>query len=377
MVRRRENGEGSIRYDRERKRWEARVTVEMRGRDAVRKKITAKTKPELLARLKDATRAVDDGLPVTDRRATLAQFLGEWLDHLAHTDRSAETVTNYRDVVRAYIVPKVGRVKLAKLTPAHVERMQRDILADGKSARTARLSRSVLRAALRHAERHGLVQRNVAALAEPVAQAHHEKQSMTAAQVKKLMASMRGKRDEAAIVLLCTAGLRRAEVLGLKWSDIDVKEGTVRVTRAVKRTPQGLEASDVKTARSKRTLHVPPVAVAALKRHRARQGADRLAAGEHWVDADWVVTTSWGTPLDPDTLGHRFIDACETAKIGRWTPHDARHTVGSLMFNAGADLRDVSEFLGHSSIRVTSDIYVHTLPERRGAAAAALVRALA
>jgi len=375
---RRNNGEGTVTYNAERKRWEGRVTL---GFDAdgkqLRKKVTGRTKGECVARLKEAQRSVDVGLPVTDRSSTVGAFLAEWLDHIAHTDRSSATVETYRDIVRTYIAPRIGRVKLADLKPAHVERLQRDILKDGKSARTARASRSVLRAALRHAERHGLVQRNAAALSEPVKQEHTEKRSMTPQQIKKLFATVEGTRDEAAVVLLCTGGMRRAELLGLQWSDVDLNKGTVRIVRALKRTPNGLELDDVKTAKSRRTLIVPPITVETLRRHKARQNEDRMRAGEHWTGGNFVIATAWGSPIDLDNLTHRFIAACEAAKIGKWTPHDARHSVGSLMIDSGADLRDVSEYLGHSSIRVTADIYLHRLPGRNSEAAAAFARALA
>jgi integrase len=373
---RRENGAGTIRYDHERKRWEARITVEMSGRNARRKKMTAKTKPELLERLKEATRALDDGLPVANRQQTVAAFLRDWLEHVTYTDRSVSTVDSYNEITRNYVVPYVGRIKLGKLEPRHVEKMQRDILKNGKSPRTARSARAVLRTALRHAERHGLVQRNVAALAEPVAAVHGEKKSMTAKQVRTLINSVRGTRDGAAITVLCTTGLRRAELLGLKWSDVDLKKGMITVQRGLQRTSAGMAASDLKTARSRRTVQIPPVTLETLKVHRRRQNEDRMRAGEHWAGDDWVFTTTWGSPLDPDNLSHRFVDACEAAKIGRWTCHDARHTVGSLMFANGADLRVVSEHLGHASIRTTSDVYVHQMPEKSGEAVAAITRAL-
>jgi integrase len=378
MARRRRNGEGTIYRNEERNRWEAQITVAVVDGKPQRKKLTGRTERELRDRMKEAQRAVDDGLPVPDRRETVARFLDGWLEHIAHTDRSPATVTNYTDMVSYYIKPHVGRLKLAELAPRHVEKMQRDIVKAGKSVRTARLSRSVLRAALRHAERHGLVARNVAALAEPVGGGERsEKRSMTVAQVRKLIAAAKGTRDEAPIVLLATLGLRRGELLGLQWSDIDLKSGTLRVRRALKRTDDGLTTDNTKTERSKRTLELPPITVTALKKERARQAKDKLKAGEHWVGGDWVVATAWGGPVDPDNFRHRFIALCDKAGIGHWSPHAARHTAGSLMFEHGADLKVVSEALGHSSIRVTADVYAHLLPERSGEAARAMTRALA
>lgn len=342
-----------------------------------RKKLTAPTKVELLARLKDARSALDIGVRAPDRRETVGRFLDEWTEHIKHTERSSATVTNYENVVALYVKPSLGRLRLTELAPSHVEKMQRDILSAGKSARTARLARSVLRAALRHAERHGLVPRNAAALSEPVRSEHAEKHTMTVAQVNRLLDTARGTRYEAAVVLLVTLGLRRGELLGLQWSDVDLKAGTLRIARALNRTNNGLEISATKTARSDRTLLLPPVTIAALRSHRARQSEQRIALGEHWVDGDWVITNGWGGPVDPDNLRKRFVALCDAAGIGHWSPHDARHTAGSLMFEHGADLKVVSEALGHSSIRVTADVYAHLLPERSGEAAAAMTRALA
>ena len=376
-MRRRNNGEGTLWHDQQRGRWEARITVGFRDGQPVRKKITAPTKAEAVTRMKAAQGAIDAGLPAPDRRETVRTFLDGWLEHLEHTDRSPATIQNYRDMVAYYVNPAVGRVKLTDLQPRHVEKMQRDILAAGKSARTARLARSVLRAALRHAERHGLVGRNVAALAEPVGAEHSEKRTMTVAQVKKLFVAAHDTRYEAAIVLLVTLGLRRGELLGLQWSDVDLKNRTVRVRRALTRTKAGLVADDTKTARSVRTLELQPVAVAALKAHKARQAEEQLKAGEHWVGGDWLITNAWGGPVDPANFRHQFIALCNKANIGHWSPHAARHTAGSLMFEHGADLKVVSEALGHSSIRVTADVYAHLLPERSGEAARAMSRALA
>ena len=197
----------------------------------------------------------------------------------------------------------------------------------------------------------GSLVRNAAALAEPVKADHVEKEALTVEQVHALLSAAEGTRDEAPIVVLMMLGLRRGELLGLQWSDVDFRHGTLRIRRALKRGTRGLEVSEVKTQRSARTLHLPQRVSDVLKAHRTRQKEERLRAGEHWAGDDWVFTNAWGGPIDPDNFRHRFTALCEQAGIGHWSPHSLRHTAGSLMFEHGADLKVVSETLGHSSIR--------------------------
>lgn len=150
---------------------------------------------------------------------------------------------------------------------------------------------------------------------------------------------------------------------------MDLDGGTIAVRRELKREGGRLVTADTKTARSRRSVNLPEPMVATLRRHRAGQAAERLALGDAWVDSAYVFTTTIGTPIDPRNLYRKFQKVCRDAGLGDWHPHELRHSAASLMLAQGVQLQVVSEVLGHSSIRVTADVYGHILaPDRKAAA---------
>ena len=181
-------------------------------------------------------------------------------------------------------------------------------------------------------------------------------------------------------MLALALGLRRGEVLGLAWSDLalDGDAPTLTVRRQLRRGRKGtgVALGEVNTAGSRRTLHLPAQVVDVLRAHRRRQAGERLSRGEAWRDENGLVfTTPLGTPVDPDNFKHYVSKLCRDAGLGHWSPHELRHSCASLLA-MGVPLEVVSETLGHSSIRVTKDVYGHMLPAARAAAAEAMGRAL-
>ena len=194
-----------------------------------------------------------------------------------------------------------------------------------------------------------------------------------------MLAEAAGDRLEAAYLIALALGLRRGEVLGLRWSDLNLEadDPTLTVRQQLLRMRAGLGLSDVKTARSRRTLHVPAPVVDALRAHRARQSSERLLAGPEWKgDKDLVFTTPFGTPVDPDNFKNRVAKLAASAGLGHWTTHELRHSCASLLLAMGVPLEVVSETLGHSSIRVTKDVYGHLMAPARKEAAKAIQQAL-
>jgi integrase len=176
-------------------------------------------------------------------------------------------------------------------------------------------------------------------------------------------------RNEALYALMLSTGLRRGEALGLKWEDVDLNSGVILVRRQLKREQGRLLTSDTKTAKSRRAVHLPAPMIATLKAHRARQSADHLKIGNAWSDSGHVFTTTIGTPIDPRNVYREFQKICEQAGLGKWHPHELRHSAASLMLAQGVKLQVVSEVLGHASIRMTADVYGHILaPDRQSAA---------
>jgi integrase len=157
-------------------------------------------------------------------------------------------------------------------------------------------------------------------------------------------------------------GLRQGEILGLRWSDVDLEAATIRVTQALQRVNGRLDFVEPKSQSSRRTIPLPATVARALRAHRSRQLEERLAAGARWRESDLVFTTSVGTPLDCRNVTRRFQAALEGAGLPRLRFHDLRHTAASLMLAQGVPPRVVMETLGHSQISLTMNTYSHVIP---------------
>lgn len=374
------NGDGSVFYDASKGLWVGQLDL---GRDSQgrrrRRKFVGATRKEAKQRLDAALAKRKAGLPVPDERTTVGAFLQHWIDHSVPGTVSEGTVDTYRRSIRLYLVPAIGTVPLVKLTPAHVSDLLRAMEERGLAGETRRLARAVLRRALRRAEQEGLVVRNVAAIAEGPRIRRREGRTLSQGQARLLMIAAKGDRLEAAYTVALSMGLRRGEVLGLRWRDVALDEtpATLTVQTQLLRTSRGLELTDVKTPKSRRRLHLPAPLVEDLKAHRERQGAERLLAGEEWRDRDGLVfTTPFGTPVDPRNFSRSVSQLCVGAGLGHWATHELRHSCASLLLARGVPLEVVSETLGHSSIRVTKDVYGHLMAPARAQAAEAMQHTL-
>jgi integrase len=352
-----------------------------------RRKVTARTKAEVIVKLRDLRRRLDNGLP-TNTRLTVGAYLDSWAAGLDARVRP-NTADQYRVTIRCHLRPALGAKTLAKLTALDCDAVWAAKLQDGVAPNTVRLMRAVLRRALHAAERDGLVFRNVAALSAAPRIEPPTGRSLTADQARTLLKTVKGDRLEAAYVLALTLGLRRGELLGLGWADLDVDEATLLVHRqlTVRKAPQRadgtraasgtLDLSPLKTgSRGRRTLELTPELLDVLRSHRARQGAERLEVGEAWVDEGLIFSTAIGGRLQPSHFSHAFATMAERAGLGHWHLHEARHTAASLMLAMGTKLEIVSRVLGHSSVTVTADVYAHLLGGEKRSAAEAMTRAL-
>ena len=383
------NGEGSVREEvrNGRKRWKGTFTAGYVEGRQVRRVVTGRTKAEVLARIRDAQNASDAGLAPARRELTVAKFLEDWLTNVLPGTVAPSTLQQYRDVCRLYIVPLIGQKRLVSLTPTDVAKMVRALGTDyprangtkGVSPHTQRIARSVLRRALRWAEDQGLLARNVARIAPGVKIGDSQGRTLTPEQARTFLDSLEDNRLAAAFTVALSLGLRLGELLGLTWADIELDATPPRLTvhRALKRIDgAGLILDTPKTKASRRTVHLPASCVAALRAHRARQAAERLHAGQLWVvkplNADLVFRTAFGHALDPDNFRHITYKATDAAGLGRWSPHELRHSCASLLIAQGIPMKLISELLGHTSIRITSDTYGHLLEPAKAEVADAM-----
>ncbi len=169
---------------------------------------------------------------------------------------------------------------------------------------------------------------------------------------------------------MLVTGIRRGEALGLMWSDLDTSSSVIRIRRQLKREAGALVTSDTKTQRSRRSINLPAQIMRCLAVHFDRQERERHAAGTSWrTDSGFIFTTKVGTPFEPRNLNRDFKKVCLRAGLGDWHPHELRHSAASLMLARGIKIQVVSQVLGHSSIRMTADVYGHILnPDREEAA---------
>lgn len=378
MAGRRGNGEGSI-YQRTTTdgRWCASVSMGYDENGKMRRKVvTAKTRAEVLKKLKTIQRQLDDGLPLPDSTTNVSQLLDRWHNDTLRHQVEESTALGYRSVAVHHIVPTLGRRKLAALTTSDVDRLLSQKLDQGLSVSTVRRIRAVLAQAIDQGIRWGLVNRNVATFSRAPRSQRNEGRTLTPDQAQLLLARLSGHRNEALYALMLSVGLRRGEALGLHWGDFNEKTGVLSVRRNLKREATGLVESDTKTPRSRRSINLPLPMLQMLKSHRAKQATEHLALGEAWTDSGYIFTTSIGTPIDPRNLLREFKSICSKAGLGDWHIHELRHSAASLMLAMGVPLQVVSEVLGHASIRMTADVYGHILAPDRQAAADAMSTAL-
>jgi integrase len=303
------------------------------------------------------------GIYFDDENQTVAQYMDRWLEDSARGDLGHRAYHNYKLQIRRHISPAFGRLKLSKLTAAHIQSLYAAKLRDGLKPSSVRYIHAVLHRALEQAVRFNLIPFNPAARVDPPKIRQEEITPLDAEQARKFLHAARGDRFEALYVLSLTTGLRMGEALGLRWSDVDLDAGTLRVNRQVQRMRGGggLVFSEPKNA-SRRTLELPQRAVEALRSHRKKQAEEKLRTADY-ADSGLVFATGKGTPIDAQNIINRFfkplLKRAELPDI-RW--HDLRHTYATLLLARGTHPTYVQKSLGHASVQLTLDRYSHWMP---------------
>jgi integrase len=368
-------GEGTAFLDKSKPgRWYGFVEM---GRDENgrrrRKKVTGTSRRQVQDRMREITVARRAGKlkaeppkpkPVRSIGDTTGDWLRFWVDDILPGTVAASTERQYRETVRDWITPHVGKIPLDELRPEHVVAMMRALDARGLSATTQKKARTILRRALTIAERFGRVTRNVAALTDPPKGAGESKidDALDADQAARVLAEASGDRLEALAVLVLALGVRQGEALDLRWPDIDLRKGTLLV-------------HCTKSTASDRRIALPDFVVAALRDHQKAQKVERLAAPV-WGDPDLVFTTSIGTRIHRRNILRWWHALTVRAGVGRRRFHASRHTAATLMLNNGVPLEVVSATLGHAGLAITADVYAKVRPELQRTAADAMQNVL-
>jgi integrase len=362
----RENGTGTV-YPRKNK--DGKV-IGYRGSYIVNGKryyVSAKTKTETEQKLRQAMTDADRGLVFDAGAQTVSEYMLHWLEDFAKTDLAPRTYHNYKLQIRTHIIPAFGTMRLSKLDTPNVQALYSAKLRDGLKPSSVRYIHAVLHRALSKAVDLRLIARNPAASADPPKVRREEITPLDTHQTRVFLDAARGEKHEALYVLSLTCGLRIGESLGLKWSDIDLEAGTLRVNRQLQRMRKEgdksgtLVFSEPKNA-SRRTIDLPQRAIEALRNHRKTQLEEKLRASSY-EDSGFVFATSKGTPLDAQNIVNRhFKPLLKHTGLPdkRW--HDLRHTCATLLLGRGVHPKLVQHLLGHASITITLDLYSHWIP---------------
>lgn len=322
--------------------------------------------------------AVDNGDFVSKQSETVSEFLHRWLESYVTTNTSVRTQEGYREKVKGYIVPYLGNVGLQTLKAQQIDELYSVMLGRGLSARTVLHTHRILRQALKHAVKWGLLQKNVADNATPPRPERKNIHMWDPETIAKFLKEANESRYSDQYQLAILSGLRRSELMGLRWQNVDLEAGRISIVETLQRiSGKGLVQGQPKTPRSRRSVALAPDAVGLLHSVRGRQIEQRIAAGSAWKNTGFVFTQLDGAPVDPELVTHDFANIVRKVGLPHLTFHGLRHAYASLMVLSGASPKVVSDRLGHSSIAVTMDIYCHLFPGMQEQAALGVENVLA
>ena len=323
-------------------------------------------------------RAVDLGIAAAPDRITFGQYLKEWIDHReAMGSLERTTLDSYREKIRNYLEPMAGEIALQQLSAMDLDRTYRQMAERGLSARTIRYTHSIARKALSDAERLGVIEVNPAARANPPSSRSAQAPKFRVWSLEELatfLAYVEGKPYGVALAFAARTGVRRGEVCGLRWADLELSgdnpSATIR-SNVVEVRGGGLDVKAPKSHRA-RAVSLDRTIVEQLRRHRVEQAEWRLAVGAGWRDLDLVFSQADGSYLRPDVLTRAFRRHAEGAELPIIRLHDLRHGHATELVEGGTDPATVSSRLGHATTQFTLDVYVKPSQDRQAAAVRSL-----
>jgi integrase len=309
---------------------------------------------------------------------TVSDLADEWLAAV-EPNRKASTFENYQLLMKAYVVRRVGSLRLDRLTPTAVQRLYADLRASGGrggrplSGTQVRNIHRVLHTALSYAERMGYIARNPADVVEKPREDTGERTVYTPQQVKQFVAALETDRLRALWYLALSAGLRRGELAGLQWRDVDLDGARPKLAVRTTRTAVGnrVVLDSPKSRASRRVIYLDSGTTEVLRQHRADMLAEAELRGES-VLPRYVFVDEWGEPYKPDRLTRSLHALQQRARLPEITLHDLRHTAATIALLAGVHPKVVSERHGHASTQITLDRYSHVVEAMQQEAADAI-----
>jgi integrase len=353
--RRRGHGEGSVFELKDRSRtkpWVAQVTLP----DGKKKQTYHLTQQEAIAARRKMLNELEQGTLITEKDQQVGPYLERWLEDVQKPQVRLSSYATYRQLLKNHILPALGHYQLRRLTPQHIQAFYSAKLKAGLSPSTVQLMHALLHKAFDNAVRWRYLSRNVC---DDVTQPHPCNQG----QAQRLVEIVRGHPLEALLLLALITGMRRGELMSLRWKDIDLENKCIHVRHAVAPiSGYGYVENESKIARSRRKITLPPFALEVLEQHRTGQLAARARASATWEDHDLVFCNRRGKFLRPKTLRDQFTKLLNAAGLPYMRFHDLRHSAATILLSMGVHPKVVQELLGHSNIAITLGIYGHVLP---------------
>jgi integrase len=341
------------------------------------------TKQDAERELANLLNSIHKGDYVEPSKMTVSDYLSNWLAEYAKLNVSPKTYERYMDIISKNILPALGEYHLSKLRPLHIQSFYTDALTQGRkdgrgglSAQTVLHFHRVLRKALQQAVKWQLLARNPTEAVEAPRPQRKEMHAVDETGTARLLHAVEGMRLYMPVLLAVMTGMRRGEILALRWQDTDLEKGKIAVRRSLEQTRDGLRFKQPKTGKGMRSIALPGIAVQTLRRHKIAQAQERLRLGPAYEDNDLVCPRLDGGPWAPDSLSTAFAGLIRRSDLPRVRFHDLRHSHATQLLRHGIHPKVVSERLGHSKVGITLDTYSHVLPGMQEEAASKVDAAL-
>ncbi len=332
------------------------VTGERRQRSK-----TFRTRREADAALARWLTEIDRGTAVEPSKLTVGDLLSLWLQDEAGPRVKPTTAEDYAATIRVHILPTLGNVLVQRLTVPQVQAFMSGKREAGASPRTVQLCYLRLSQALKYAVASGILERNVCEAIKSPKVVYRRGDPWAVDEGQRFLEAAADDGLSPLWLLALTTGMRKGELLGLRWRDLDWERATVQVHQTVTTYKGAATIQEPKTVTARRTVRLMPEAVASLKEHRKAWATRKLAAGPLWHDTDLITCTAIGTPVHPSNVDRSFQAIIARASLRRIRFHDLRHTHATWLLTSGTPLKVVQERLGHAKPSITLDVYGHLL----------------
>jgi integrase len=335
------------------------------------------TKRDAEKHLSEMLSQLDKGTFTKPTKTTLSEYLERWLTDYAKPNLGPRTYEGYESIVRCHLIPDLGHIPLMQLKPQHLQKYYAKQISGVRSDHKDALNQTTvshhhtcLHCALKMAVRWGLISHNPSDAVNPPRPQHTEMHTMNEDELQVFLSAAKPTPYYALFYTVLFTGMRRSELLALRWSDVDLLLCQISVTQSLHRLRnRSLVFRQPKTAKGRRMIALSPSLALVLKEHKEKQMLERIMVGKALKESDLVFCTPEGKPLLPDTISHAWTNTVKRAGLNHFRLHDARHTHASLLLKQGAHPKIVQERLGHATISTTLDLYSHVTPGLQAAAA--------